>query len=86
MKALKLLHDIVATDNILEQFSEFVTCVLGTVECRVEIHRVEHDIVKGIGASSDTGRIVLFRGAEEIFNFASITKVGTNFYDASGMH
>jgi len=83
LEALELIHDIAATDNIFKQFNEFVTCMLGTIECRVEIHWMQHDIVKGNRASSDTRRIVPFCSAEKVFNFTSITKVGANFYDVS---
>ena len=83
MEALELIHDIVATDNILKQFNEFVTCMLRTIERWVEIRWMEHDIVKGNRASSHTRRIVLFCGAEKVFDFTSITKIRANFYDVS---
>jgi hypothetical protein len=79
LEASELAYNLITTDNVLKELSEFVICMIGTIKFGVEIFRLEHDGVKG---SSAVG-IVRFCLAEKILNFPAITKVWSNFCNSS---
>ena len=76
---LELLDDLLASDNILEQFLQVRCRIRAAVVIGIKVLRFERYVCRSIGVRN-TGHpllVIVLRNPEKVFQFPSVAEVGS---------